>query len=227
VITNLHNPTGALCREDELREIAVLARRSGAYVLVDEVYLEMLFETQPQTAFHIDPEFFLITNSLTKAYGLSGLRCGWVFARPDVAERMWHINDLHGVNFAYPAELLSVIAFQKLAQVSVSMQTLLNQNRELLRQFLHSRDHLDFYWPEFGTIIFPRLRSGDVDLLCDVLRAQFETSVVPGRFFGAPEHFRIGVGGSTESVRQALEQLGKGLDDFAAQNAKAAASYVS
>ena len=216
VITNLHNPSGAFCPESTLREVAALARKIGAYVLVDEVYREMLFESRPQSAFHIDPERFLITNSLTKAYGLSGLRCGWVLAPPDVAERMWHINDVHGSTFVHPGELLSVIAFEKLAQISARMQALLNANRKLLQEFLESRHDLDYFWPEYGTIVFPRLRRGNVEDFCNLLRKDFETSVVPGRFFDCPDRFRMGVGIQTEAVQEALQQIAKGLNKFAA-----------
>ena len=215
VITNLHNPSGAFCFESTLREIAALARATGSYVLVDEVYLEMIFETQPRSAFHIDPERFLITNSLTKAYGLSGLRCGWVFAPPEVARRMWRINDLHGATFVHPGELLSVIAFEQLGQISAHMKGLLETNRNLLRQFLGERDDLDCYWPEYGTIVFPRLRCGNAEEFCELLRTRFETTVVPGRFFECPDRFRMGVGGPTETIRESLFQLGKGLDAFA------------
>jgi aspartate/methionine/tyrosine aminotransferase len=214
-ITDLHNPSGALCPITTLREIAVLARKSDAYVLVDEVYREMLFETGPQSAFSVDPERFLITNSLTKAYGLSGLRCGWVLAQPDLAQRMWRINDLHGATFVHPGELLSVIAFEKLPRISARMSDLLQINRKLLRQFIDARDDLDCYWPEFGTVAFPRLLRGNADRLADFLREHYETSVVAGSFFGAPEYFRIGVGAPTEMVGPALDQLAKGLDAFA------------
>ena len=218
VITNLHNPSGAFCSDSPLREVAGLARKSGAYVLVDEVYREMLFESQPRSAFHIDPERFLITNSLTKAYGLSGLRCGWVLAPPEVAQRMWRINDLHGATFVHPGELLSVTAFERLGQISAHMKALLETNRNLLRQFLSERDDLDCYWPDYGTIVFPRLRRGNAEQLCELLGTDFETSVVPGRFFDCPDHFRMGVGGPTETVREALHQLGNGLDEFADVN---------
>jgi hypothetical protein len=181
---------------------------------VDEVYREMLFENEPKTAFHLDPERFIITNSLTKAYGLSGLRCGWVLAPPPIAERIWHINDLHGATFAHPAELLSVIAFEKLVEISERMKTLLDRNRVLLRELLAARKELEYFWPEYGTVVFPRLRKGNADDLCDFLRKDFDTSVVPGRFFDAPDHIRIGVGLPTEAVRDALQQLGKGLDAF-------------
>ncbi|HKD78198.1 MAG TPA: pyridoxal phosphate-dependent aminotransferase [Candidatus Angelobacter sp.] len=213
-ICNLHNPTGAFTPDSTLREIGDLAGKVGAYVMVDEVYREMLFEREPQTSFHIDPERFIVTNSLTKAYGLSGLRCGWVLAAPDLAGRMFRINDLHGATFAHPAELLSVVAFGKLGQISARMKSLLDTNRRLLRDFLLSRDDLDYFWPEYGTIVFPRLKNGRVDELCRLLRDDFETSIVPGRFFETPDRFRIGVGGPTTEVRDALQQFSRGLDRY-------------
>lgn len=214
VLTNLHNPSGALCPDSVLAEVAGLASKVGAYVLVDEVYREMLFESEPQTAFHLDPNRFLITNSLTKAYGLSGLRCGWVLAPPDVAQRIWHINDVHGSTFTHPGELLSVISFEKLEQIASRMKSLLDGNRVLLREFLRSRNDLEYFWPEHGTIVFPRLRHGNVEELCDLLRSKFETSVVPGKFFGCPDRFRMGVGISTAEVKAGLDQLAKGLEAY-------------
>jgi aspartate/methionine/tyrosine aminotransferase len=216
VICNLHNPTGALTPDSTLREIGKLAARVGARVLVDEVYREMLFESVPASAFHIDPERFIVTNSLTKAYGLSGLRCGWVLSSPDLARRMFRINDLHGATFAHPAELLSLIALEKLPQIASRMKFMLDANRRLLRDFLLKRDDLDYFWPEYGTIVFPRLKNGAADSLCQLLRRDFETSVVPGRFFEGPDRFRVGVGLPTESVREALPQLERGLDSYRA-----------
>src|SRR5262249_6292266 len=168
VLCNLHNPSGAFIPDSVMREVAALARRSGAYVLVDEVYREMTFSAEPQTAFHLDPDRFLITSSLTKAYGLSGLRCGWILAPKELAARIWRLHDIHCGTYAYPAEALSVIAFQKLDQIASSMKTMLDTNRELLRAFLSRRDDLECFWPEYGTIVFPRLNAGNVDALCEV-----------------------------------------------------------
>jgi aspartate/methionine/tyrosine aminotransferase len=216
VMCNMHNPSGALTPESTLSEIAAMTRRAGAYVLVDEVYREMLFESEPRTAFHLDPERFLITSSLTKAYGLSGLRCGWVLAPPELAARMWRVHDIHSGTYSYPAELLSVLAFEKLPQISARMQALLNENRRLLRAFLERRTDLDCFWPEYGTVVFPRLKSGNVEELCELLRSEFKTTVVPGRFFECADRFRIGVGMTTESVSASLPQLGRGLDRYQA-----------
>jgi aspartate/methionine/tyrosine aminotransferase len=96
------------------------------------------------------------------------------------------------------------------------MKSMLATNRRLLRDFLLKRDDLDYFWPEYGTIVFPRLKNGSVDALCQVLRNDFETSVVPGSFFEDPNRFRIGVGIPTESVQAALPQLERGLESYRA-----------
>src|SRR6185503_512354 len=105
----------------------------------------MLFESSPASSFHIDPEQFIITNSLTKAYGLSGLRCGWVLAAPELAQRMWRLNDLFGVNAAHPAEQMSVMAFDHLEQFRARSQRLLAANRPLMDAFLDAHAELECF----------------------------------------------------------------------------------
>src|SRR5262249_14848989 len=161
--------------------------------------------------FHLDPERFVVTNSLTKAYGLSGIRCGWVLAAPELVEHMWHLHDIHSGTPVFPGEQLSAIAFEKLTQIAQEQKSRLDANRSLLRRFLDSRDDLDCFWPDHGTVVLPRLKKGSVDELCDLLRKDFEVTVVPGRFFECPDRFRIGVGGMTEDVKAALVALGRGL----------------
>lgn len=214
VLCNLHNPSGALISDSVLQEVAALARSRRAYVLVDEVYRELLFQPEPETAFHLDPERILVTSSLTKAYGLSGLRCGWVLAPAELAQRMWRIHDVHAATYPFIAEYLSVIALQKLPQIIQRMKPVLDENRRLLHDFLAERDDLDYFWPEYATIAFPRLKRGEAGEFCRLLREDFETSVVPGEFFDMPAHFRIGVGATTQEVHAALQQLARGLDRY-------------
>ena len=213
VITNLHNPTSVLTDQQTLREVGELARRVQARVLVDEVYLETFFEGRPQTAFRLGDEF-VVTSSLTKAFGLSGLRCGWIVAAPDLAERIWRLNDLFGVMAAHPAEQLSVMALERLDRISARMHSLLERNRELVNRFLDSRADLEVVRPQHGTIVFPRLKRGNTEKLIELLRAKYETSVVPGRFFEMPNHFRLGFSGRTETLSGGLERLGFALDEF-------------
>jgi aspartate/methionine/tyrosine aminotransferase len=211
VLTNLHNPAGALTDDETLKQLGEIARRAGARLLVDEVYLDAVFDGTPRSAFHLGEEF-ITTSSLTKVYGLSGLRCGWVLARPELARRMWRLNDLFGVIPAHAAERLSCVALDDLARVAAHARSLLDGNRELLNSFFSSRDELDWMEHRFGTVSFPRLRHGDVDELCALLREKYETSIVPGRFFEMPQHFRIGIGCDTATLAAGLERLGRALD---------------
>jgi len=212
VLTNLHNPTGAFADRGTLEAVGEIARRKGARVLVDEVYLEAMYEERPASAFHLG-RHFIATASLTKAYGLGGLRCGWALAEPDLARRMWRLNDLFGVIPAHPAERLSVSAIDHLEKITVRAKALLARNRARLEDFLSSREDLAAVQPKFGTIVFPRLVEGDVESLCARLRGHYETSVVPGRFFELGDHIRIGIGGPEETVTAGLERLGRALDD--------------
>jgi aspartate/methionine/tyrosine aminotransferase len=219
VLTNLHNPTSVLTSERTLKHLGKIARGVGAHILVDEVYLEALFEHAPSSAFHLGEEF-ITTSSLTKVYGLSGLRCGWVLAKPEFAKRLWQLNDLFGVIPAHPAERLSCTALEHLEGIAARARKLLKTNSQLLNSFFASRDELDWLPHQFGTVSFPRLKQGSVDELCVLLAEKYETSVVPGRFFELPQHFRIGIGCDTGTLKEGLERLGRALDELVNVNRK-------
>ena len=212
VITNLHNPSGVLINDATMKQIGEIARRVGARVLVDEVYMETLFEESPPTSFHLGEEF-VVTSSLTKAFGLSGLRCGWILAQAELAKRMWLLNDLFASTAVHAGERLSVVAMQQLEGIGDRAQQLLARNRRILNEFLDTREDLEVVRPEFGTVMFPRVRHGTSERLCQLLREKYETSVVPGVFFEMPAHFRIGIAGYTDVLINGLERLGLALKE--------------
>lgn len=218
-ITNLHNPTGAFLNEASLRRIGEMAAAVGAWVLVDEVYLDIVpieeFSSPYRTSARYGDQF-VVTNSLTKAYGLSGIRCGWILAEPKLAERIRRVDDLMSGSPVFPAEQLGVIALDNLEKIAARAAKLLVANRTALNAFLDARSDLEVFRAQWGTIAFPRLQHGTVEAFCDLLRGQFETSVVPGRFFEMPEHFRIGLGGDVTMTAEGLVRLGKAFDSYSA-----------
>lgn len=217
VVTNYHNPSGVRTADGTLSRLAELAARRGAWVLVDEVYLDACFDPGARSAFHLSDNI-VATGSLTKAYGLSGLRCGWILAPREVARRAWRLNDLYGATPVHLGEQVSVIALDNLDRIAEQVAARLKRNRALLDRLLDSRDELECVRPEAGTIVFPRLRGVSVDdteRFVALLRERYETSVVPGRYFDAPRHFRLGIGGDTEVVGEGLARIGAALDEFA------------
>jgi aspartate/methionine/tyrosine aminotransferase len=213
ILCNLHNPSSALTDDETMLQLGEIAARVGARVLVDEVYLETLFDQSWRSAFHLGPNF-VVTSSLTKAYGLSGIRCGWILAQPELVQRMWQVVDFTYGSPVHPAELLSVIALDNLGRVRQRARTLLETNRLLVNEFLAKHPELECEPSRFGTTIFPRLRRGSATEFVGMLRERFETSVVPGDFFEQPQHFRVGFGGATEAVRGGLERLETALEAF-------------
>jgi aspartate/methionine/tyrosine aminotransferase len=210
VVTNLHNPTSAQAAESALRETADLARGAGARLLVDEVYLDAIYKDPPPTAFRLGPEV-IVTSSLTKVYGLSGLRSGWILAEPELARRMWQLNNLFAATAVHPGELLSVAAFQQLDAIRRRARQVVEADRAALQAFLDRERGVSAVPTAFGTTAFLRLREGDVESFLDRLRVRYDTSAVPGRFFGMRGHFRIGMGVDSGMFAEGLRRIGQAL----------------
>jgi hypothetical protein len=190
-----------------VREVAEIAAGVGATLLVDEVYLDAVYENRPPTAFSIAPNV-VVTNSLTKVYGVSGLRCGWILAQPDVARSMWRMNDLFAATPAHPAEILGVAVFEKLAAVRDRARRVVEADRKSLAAFLAAHPDIETARTEFGTTAFLHPPVGSVEAFLAKLRAEYETSAVPGRFFECPEWVRIGMGQDHENFAEGLHRFG-------------------
>ncbi len=212
VITHPHNPTGVAADAAALDEIGRLAEQRGAHVLVDEVYLDITGIRWSPAATRGD--VFVTTSSLTKSYGLSSLRSGWAIASEALTSRLRRARDIVDGTGSIVAERLATLAFSQLDRFEARARDLVRTNRKLVDEFLRSRRELEWI-PSTGTIVFPRIRGiSDVTPFADRLMTERRTAIVPGRFFDAPEHFRLGYGGETEKLRGGLERLAAGLDDI-------------
>jgi aspartate/methionine/tyrosine aminotransferase len=219
VVSDPHNPSGVLASERDLEELAALAERRDVDVLVDEVYLDVVLPPRRRPAATLSKRF-LSTNSLTKAYGLSSLRCGWTLADPARTRRIRRVRDVVDVSGPIPAERLSLFAFRHLDRLTERMRSLVDTNAAIVSEFLSSRSDLEFA-PSRSTIAFPRLRDGgDAGRLVAELFAGHGVAVVPGSFFDSPAHFRLSFGGATQTLRRGLERIASALDSRGAQTAR-------
>jgi len=212
VLTNPHNPSGVMLPPEEVGEMCRLAENEGTWMLVDEVYRDVWFEAAPPSHVHLAPNV-LATSSLTKTYGLSGLRCGWILCgEPMIAARLRRTFDLMDAGGSVPSATLALAALRQLPRLIARSRAILDPNIEQVHAFLAEHaEWLDCVVPERSMTVFPRLkREEDSQKLHDWLRER-ETSIVPGRFFESHRHFRLGFAVQPEIVAEGLRQLSLGL----------------
>ena len=217
IITSPHNPTGATLDRDSLRALDTFAAETGVAVLIDEAYLDIARLLQA------DPERFpraasvstrlISTSSLTKSYGLNGLRCGWAIVAPGGAGRLRRVRDVvDGVGSA-PVDRLATLAFSHLPALGERARRHVARNMAILNTFLDAHRELETFVPRDATIVFPRL-AGTADTTAFAARAANDhgVTVVPGRFFDAPAHVRLSVAGAEANLRGGLARLAAALD---------------
>jgi aspartate/methionine/tyrosine aminotransferase len=210
VLSNLHNPTGCNDSDETIRRIASDAQQLGAHVLVDEVYLEFLHAQGVRTAARLAPNV-MISNSMTKAFGMDSLRLGWVLAEPAMAERGRRLNDLYSNNLAHPSERLALLGLGRAEEILGRNHDVLAEHIAMVDDFVGSHACLSWVRPGYGTCGMVRADGVDVDDLTERLARDHATGIVPGRFFNSPSHFRLAWGVPTDMVRAGLECLGNAL----------------
>ncbi len=214
VLTNLHNPSGALLSDSLIKSLAEIAAAGGASLLIDEVYRDFVQAEKGRTSFHLADNIMVIS-SLGKVYGLGDLRCGWALVPAELATRLRRIIDYINVEGVFIGERISTVAFDQLDELWQRALPRIDRNREIVRRFMEEEERLSrLSWvePDGGVVCFPRVETGMTgDELADVLCRDYETAVVPGSLFEDPRHFRIGFGGDPETVSAGLENIGRAL----------------
>jgi hypothetical protein len=217
IVTSPHNPSGVQIDTASLEELGRVADRAGASVLVDEVYLDGANlagapADRATPAARLDGPF-LSTSSLTKSYGLAGLRCGWIVCRPEVAERCRRTRDVVDNAGNAPGDRLAALAFTRLGALADRTRGILGGNIRRARAFFSAHPQLEVAAPPSTSVVFPRLsRVKDSQPFVRSLLDRHGVAVAPGHFFDAPAHFRISLAGRAEALEKGLELLGKALD---------------
>ena len=223
VITNLHNPSGLAAVHTDLLALAELAEARGFLVLVDEVYGDFATpDERPMPACAVSERFVSIS-SLTKSFGLSTLRCGWIVGAPGVIAAVREVAARTDFSISNLSHAVAALVLERPEPFRAYSESILAAAAPLVRAHTtewREEGLIEGTMPLSGCIAFPRLTGVD-DTLCFAARL-FEQSgiaVVPGEFFAAPGHIRIGFGLPVQVLEQALDGLGSAL--FAHRNAEA------
>jgi aspartate/methionine/tyrosine aminotransferase len=207
-----NNPTGHVLSAAEREAILSRARAVGAWVLVDEIYRGLeLSETARQGSFWGSYDKLVVTNSLSKAYGLAGLRIGWTVGPPDMVEEIWARQDYTTICASAPGQWLARAALAPSAR-----DRLLQRAQQLARDGYGqlagwveaNSDLVDWVPPQAGSFALVHAQQPmDAVEWCERLIAEKSVFVVPGDYCGVPGAVRIGFGAPGPALAQGLERL--------------------
>ena len=220
LITNPSNPTGAVMSPESMSGIVTLAERCGAWILSDEVYqgAEVVGEQTP--SFWGRTERVIVTNSLSKAYGLPGLRLGWVLGPPDIMEAMWGRTDYTTIAPANLSDTLACLALEPSTRQKILTRTrgILNENLGLLTAWMDGQEsRFSYRRPDAGAICYARYNTPvNSTQFAEMLRTDMDILVVPGDHFGMDGYLRLGFGPPAEELSEALVRLAEAFDQVEA-----------
>lgn len=211
-IVNPNNPTGSILTHDEMRRIVGICEKTGAWLHADEVYRCTELASDETPSFWGMYERVICVNSLSKAYGLAGLRIGWAVASPEMIEDLWRRHEYAVIAASGPSMKLAEIALQpaKRKMLLDRQRMLSREGHAVLEQWVGEQEGRFFVSKAVATSIAFVGYNFDMPSaeLADHIRTKASVLVAPGGYLGTENHLRITVGYEPKKVRTALERIG-------------------
>jgi aspartate/methionine/tyrosine aminotransferase len=211
VICNPNNPTGARFDEADLDRIGAVATKHGCWVLSDEIYRGAERDGRETPSIWGRTDKAIVTSGLSKAYGLPGLRIGWIVAPPPLVATLWSYHDYTTIS---PGALSDALARRALdparrRQLLARTRRILNENFPVIAAWLDAHGGLFSYAPpDAGAIVYVRYHHPmNSTELVNRLRQEKSVLIVPGDHFGMDGYLRIGFGDETGYLRHGLERV--------------------
>ncbi len=214
-ITNPNNPTGAVLSRAAMERIVKRVEAVGAYLIADEVYQGAEIEGERSPSFWGMSDRVIVTSGLSKAYGIPGVRIGWMVGPPELIASCWTQHDYITI---CPNKISDHIAR---VAVSAGVRTqLYARTRSVLRENLPTLeawaaemgDFFEYTPPQAGAIVFMKYNSDAKSIpMCERILKEQSTLIVPGLHFGLESYIRVWLGSKPEYLRDGLARLRAGL----------------
>ena len=223
IICNPNNPTGARIDAADLDGIAAIASRHGTWILSDEIYRGAELDGRETPSMWGRSDRVIVTSGLSKAYGLPGLRIGWVVGPPATVAALWSYHDYTTISPGALSDFLArrALAPSHRARILARTRKILNDNFPVIARWLDAHGGLFSYTPpDAGAIVYVRYHHpiNSTDLV-NRLREQKSVLIVPGDHFGMDGYLRIGFGDDVEYLRNGLNRLNDLIADLGLRNA--------
>ncbi len=218
VVCNPNNPTGSILTTGEMDAVVRTAARAGAWILADEIYQGSERSGETTSTFYGRYDRVIVTNGLSKAYGLPGLRIGWIVAPADVIATMWSYHDYTTIAPGTLSDALARIALspEGRARCLERTRSICRANFPLFRAWMEDRGTLfRMVDPKAGAIAYVRynLPLNSTQIMQRLLNEK-SVLIVPGDHFGMDSYLRIGYGPPPDYLREALGHINDVLESI-------------
>jgi aspartate/methionine/tyrosine aminotransferase len=217
-ICNPNNPTGARFEAGDLDRIAAIAGRHGSWIVSDEIYRGAERDGRETPTLWGRSDRVIVTSGLSKAYGLPGLRIGWIVAPPPLIESLWSYHDYTTIAPGALSDALARRALEPSTRQRLLTRTrnILTRNYPIIERWLDDRGALFSHAPpDAGAIVYVRYHHAiNSTELITRLRVEHSVLVVPGDHFGMDHYLRLGFGDDPAHLRAGLERFGEGIADL-------------
>lgn len=223
-IVNPNNPTGTILSAEEMRRIVKICERHGSWLHADEVYRGTEFHQEETPSFWREYDKVICVNSMSKAYGLAGLRIGWIVATPDMIESLWRRHEYAVIAAAGPSMTLAEIALQdgKRKMLLDRQRRLSSAGHQILRNWIQEQHGaFSIVEPAATSVAFVRYHF-DVPSceLAGHIRERSSVLVAPGALLGAEHHLRMAVGVDANKLTSALARIGASVGEMEITSAR-------
>jgi aspartate/methionine/tyrosine aminotransferase len=215
-ICNPNNPAGAVMNEQELEAVCEIAKRAGCWVLSDEVYQGAELDGKQTPSVWGKYEKVIVVNSLSKAYGLPGLRIGWIITTKSRADELWAYHDYTTIA---PSAISDYLARRALkpemrARILARTRKILTGNLPIIRQWVDAHaGNLSMISPQAGAIAYVKYKTKmNSTHLAERLLKEKSTLIVPGDHFGMDHYMRIGYGCPQDYLTAGLDRVSDFLE---------------
>lgn len=211
-VCNPNNPTGYILTAEEMDQIVAIAERSGAWLIADEVYQGSEHDPDaPTPTFLGRSERVVAVNSMSKSYGLSGLRIGWAVGPRALIRQLWRRHEYMAIATGRLDNVLAELALTEpvRSQVLQRNRAAVERGWKVMEAWAHEhRDVIVLNRPAATPLAFPQLRTALNSVeACDLLRKEASVLVCPGVYFGGEGYFRLNFGFGIDYVTEALAAM--------------------
>jgi aspartate/methionine/tyrosine aminotransferase len=209
-ISNPHNPTGSILSEAAMRRIVARCEAVGAYLLADEVYLGAEIFCPRTPSFWGMSDRVIVTSGLSKAYGIPGVRIGWIVGPRDVVAECWSQHDYITIGPNKISDAVARVAVRNRERLYARTRAILQQNLPVMREWVAGfGDFLTFREPRAGALCLMQYGSPVPSFeLCERVRVKQSVLIVPGAHLGLEGYLRIWLGGRPEFLNEGLRRIG-------------------